>query len=338
MKLIDLHADTITALYYDKNNWEKEQEFILDIPANNLDINSLAIDLHKLRTADSLAQFFVLWLNIKNCLKYQISPWNLFLKQYNQLREQIDRFSSQINFVTNLDELNTTQEQNKLAGFTCVEEGAFISSIEQLSEAHKLGVRYITLVWNYETHIGVPSAIDQSRGLTPFGCEMVEAMQKIGIMVDVSHLSDRGVIDVLSIAKKPIIASHSNARALCNHTRNLPDELIRGIAKNGGVIGVNCVPYFLDEKDSTIRVANIIRHIQHIYNLAGIDALAIGNDFDGFTASTPEFDEITTIADMPKLISALLEAKFNSSQIEKIFSKNILRVMSDTCAFAGTIS
>lgn len=327
MKLIDLHADTLTALYYDVNNWQAEQEFILTSPVNNLDINPLHIDLAKLRQADSLAQFFVLWLNIKNCLKYKLSPWDLFIKQYNLLREQLDKYSEQIAFVTNLSELKQAAAQNKLAGFTCVEEGAFISRIEQLQDAYNLGVRYITLVWNYETHIGVPSAIDQTRGLKPFGAKMVVEMQRLGIMVDVSHLSDRGVVDVLSLAKKPIIASHSNARSLCDHTRNLPDELIKGIADNGGVIGINCVPYFLSQSDETIRLVQLVAHIRHIYNIAGIDALAIGNDFDGFSAKTPAVDEIKNIADMPKLVQALQNGGFSEAQIEKIFAKNILRVM-----------
>lgn len=330
MKLIDLHADTLTSLYYDVNNWQPEQEFILTSPVNELEKNNLCIDLEKLRAADSIAQFFVLWLNLKNCLKYQVSPWNLFMKQYNLLREQLDKYSSQISFVTNTQEMNQAHVDNKLSAFTCVEEGAFISSIEQLIKAHRLGVRYITLVWNYETHIGVPSAIDQTRGLKPFGCEMVENMQKLGMMVDVSHLSDRGVKDVLSITKKPIIASHSNARELCGHTRNLTDQLIRGIADTGGVIGVNCVPYFLDEHEKVIKVSNIIAHIKHIYDLAGEDVLAIGNDFDGFKANNPDIDEIKTIADMPKLVSGLSGAGFTERQIEKIFSLNICRVM-DEC-------
>lgn len=329
MKLIDLHADTLTALYYDVDNWQPEQEFILTTPVNNLDLNPLHIDLAKLRQADSLAQFFVLWMNLKNCLKYKLSPWDLFIKQYNLLREQLEQYSEQISFVTNTSELEQVASQNKLAGFTCVEEGAFISRIEQLQDAYNLGVRYITLVWNYETHIGVPSAIDQNRGLKPFGAEMVAEMQRLGIMVDVSHLSDRGVLDVLNLTTKPIIASHSNVRSLCSHTRNLPDALIQGIANTGGVIGINCVPYFLSDNDETIRVQNMVAHIRHIYNLAGIEALAIGNDFDGFSGKTPEQDEIKSIADIPKLVQALQVDGFSESQIEKIFAQNILRVMGD---------
>lgn len=327
MKLIDLHADTLTALYYMNGEKLKDQEFLRDYPIANLAQNDFAIDLVKLCQADSLAQFFVLWLNLQGCERYQMSPWDLFIKQYWQLRQQLNSCSEEISFVTSLAELDIARAQNKLAGFACVEEGAFVDSMEQLGEAYRLGVRYITLVWNYETHIGVPSAIDQSRGLKAFGYEMVEAMQDLGMLVDVSHLSDRGVRDVLQLAKKPIIASHSNARALCNHTRNLPDELIVGIANNGGVIGVNCVPQFLDENSNIIRIQRLIEHIQYIYNLAGEDVLAIGNDFDGFKHLTPELDEIRTIADLPLVADVLLESGFSSRQIDKIFHQNVLRVL-----------
>lgn len=327
MKLIDLHADTLTALYYMNGEKLKDQEFLRDYPIANLAQNDFAIDLVKLRQADSLAQFFVLWLNLQGCERYQMSPWDLFIKQYWQLRQQLNSCSEEISFVTSLAELDIARAQNKLAGFACVEEGAFVDSMEQLGEAYRLGVRYITLVWNYETHIGVPSAIDQSRGLKEFGHEMVEAMQDLGMLVDVSHLSDRGVRDVLQLAKKPIIASHSNARALCNHTRNLPDELIVGIANNGGVIGVNCVPQFLDENSNIIRIQRLIEHIQYIYNLAGEDVLAIGNDFDGFKHLTPELDEIRTIADLPLVADVLLKSGFSSRQIDKIFHQNVLRVL-----------
>lgn len=327
MKLIDLHADTLTALYYMDGEKLKDQEFLRDYPIASLAQNHFAIDLVKLRQADSLAQFFVLWLNLQGCKRHQMTPWDLFIKQYWQLRQQLNSCSEEISFVTSLAELDIARAQNKLAGFACVEEGAFVDSMEQLGEAYRLGVRYITLVWNYETHIGVPSAIDQSRGLKAFGYEMVEAMQDLGMLVDVSHLSDRGVRDVLQLAKKPIIASHSNARALCNHTRNLPDELIVGIANNGGVIGVNCVPQFLDENSNIIRIQRFIEHIQYIYNLAGEDVLAIGNDFDGFKHLTPELDEIRTIADLQLVADVLLESGFSSRQIDKIFHQNVLSVL-----------
>ena len=326
MKLIDLHADTITALYYDPHAYSPEQEFISNAPVGNLAKNELHIDLERLKQADSLAQFFVLWLNLKACDKYQVEPWAHFIKLYNLLIQQIELNSDHIELVRDYASLERVSQQGKLAAFACVEEGGFIRDLGQLEQAYQLGVRYITLVWNYESHIAVPSCIDQTRGLKPFGYQMVERMQQLGMLVDVSHLADQGVRDVLRIAKLPIIASHSNAQVLCEHTRNLSDELIRGIADNGGVIGVNCVPYFLDSEDKTIRLAKMVAHIKHIYQIAGEDVLAIGNDFDGFSSHSSD-DEIKSIADLPKLVTALQNNGFSERVIEKIFHGNVLRVL-----------
>lgn len=330
MKLIDWHADTITTLYDEIRRYHADQEKNPDaaMVCPSLAHNNLRVDLDKLVAADSLAQFFVLWLNLRSCEKYQVRPWDHFVTLYNFLHEQIAAANNQIELVHNLPELKSAMLHDKLAGFISVEEGAFISSLFELEAAYNMGVRYITLVWNYETHIGVPSCIDQTRGLKPFGREMVEYMQLLNMLVDVSHLSDQGVRDVLAIAKSPIIASHSDARALCEHTRNLPDELLQAIANNGGIIGIGCVPNFLDSQYKTIKIDTMIRHIQHVYNVAGIDAIAIGNDFDGYTCYTPQDDEIKTIADVPKLAVELGKAGFTHEQIEKIFYKNSLRVLS----------
>lgn len=327
MSLIDLHADTITAMYYDINNWQHEQEFILENPRLNLAKNNLHIDLDKLQQADSLAQFFVCWLNLKGCEKYNITPWDLFIKQYNALQTQLNKYPEQIKFVRNKKEMFDAKSQGKISAFTCIEEGACIDSLDKLAIAKDMGVQYITMVWNYETHIAIPAAIDQTKGLKKFGFAMVEEMQNLDILVDVSHLSDQGVQDILSVSKKPIIASHSNTRELCSHRRNLTNESIIGIANNGGVIGVNCYPAFLDDHDPIIKINNMVRHIRHIYNLAGENVIAIGNDFDGFHSKQPEKDEIKHIGDMPKLIDALIHNGFTHQQVEKFFSGNVIRIL-----------
>lgn len=327
MKLIDLHADTITALYYDVDNFQAESEFIKSIPCNELAKNRHRIDIVKLKKADSMAQFFVLWLNLEKCYKHNVSAWDHFLKLHKVLMGELAKSPNDIALASDFKSLEQNNQENKINAFIAVEEGAFISNLDDLDVAYKMNVRSITLVWNYETHIGVPGCIDQTRGLTQFGFAMVEKMQKLGILVDVSHLSDQGALDVLSIAKKPIIASHSDARILCNHTRNLPDYLIRKIAENGGIIGVGCVPNFLDEVYKTIKIDTLVRHIKHIYNIGGIDVVALGNDFDGYKCYTPDLDEIKNIGDMPLLIDKLLLAGFTNNEVEKIFNLNALRVL-----------
>lgn len=327
MKLIDLHADTITALYYEAGNFIAESEFINNLPVSQLAANKHQVDIHKLKVAKSQAQFFVLWLNLAKCKKYNISAWDHFAKLHHLLISELNKSPEDILIANNFKSLEQNDQADKISAFIAVEEGAFIETLDDLDRAYAMNVRYITLVWNYETHIGVPSVIDQTRGLTKFGFDMVEKMQDLGILVDISHLSDEGAEDVLASVKKPIIASHSNARSLCNHTRNLPDKLIRKVADNGGIIGVGCVPNFLDEVNKTIKIDTMIRHIQHIHKIAGIDTIALGNDFDGYKCYTPELDEIKNISEMPKLVDKLLLAGFTNSEVEKIFSQNALRVI-----------
>lgn len=327
MKLIDFHADTITTLYYDLDNFVSDSEFIYREPQSALAKNQHRIDIAKLKAADSLAQFFALWLNLEKCHKYNISAWEHFLKLHKSLMSELDKSAGEIAIATDLASLEKNNLQNKISAFIAVEEGAFITDLADLDTAYNMNVRYITLVWNYETHIAVPSYIDQTRGLKAFGFAMVEKMQDLGILVDVSHLSDQGVRDVLAIAKNPIIASHSDVRALCNNKRNLPDELIKKIADNGGIIGVGCVPNFLDEVYKTIKIETMVKHIQYIYKVAGIEVLALGNDFDGYKCYTPDTDEIKNIADMPKLIDKLLASGFTSAQVEKIFNLNAKRIL-----------
>lgn len=327
MKLIDLHADTITALYYKAGNCVAESEFINELPKSKLASNEHQVDINKLKLASSMAQFFVLWLNLEKCKKYKISAWDQFIKLHRLLISELNKSPNSIALASDFKSLQQNNHAHKMNAFVAVEEGAFIEKLDDLDVAYSMNVRYITLVWNYETHIGVPSCVDQTRGLTKFGFDMVTKMQDLGILVDISHLSDQGAFDVLSIARKPIIASHSNARSICNHTRNLPDLLIREIANNGGVIGVGCVPNFLDEINKTIKIDTMIRHIQHIHNIAGIDSIALGNDFDGYKCYSPDLDEIKNIGDMPKLADKLLLAGFKTAEIEKIFNQNALRII-----------
>ena len=161
--------------------------------------------------------------------------------------------------------------------------------------------------------------------LKPFGIEIVERMNDLGIIVDVSHLSDGGLWDVLKHSKKPVIASHSNARALCDHQRNLTDEMIRALAEKGGVSGINFYPYFLNESGKA-NIDDLIRHIEHMYYVGGEDFVAMGTDFDGFNDG--ELD-IKHLGQINYLYEALKKRKFNDSQIEKFWNKNAMRIIKE---------
>lgn len=199
---------------------------------------------------------------------------------------------------------------------------------ERLREFYDLGIRLITLTWNYENALGYPNSQNASvmmRGLKPAGREMVEEMNRLGIIIDVSHLSDGGFWDVARISKKPFIASHSNARAVTEHPRNLTDRMIRTIAESGGVIGINFCPRFLNEKGKVSRIRDMVRHIHHIYQTGGEDVLAIGTDLDGITGKL----EINSCEKLEHLEDALKKRHMSGRILEKMWSRNAKRVLKE---------
>ena len=152
---------------------------------------------------------------------------------------------------------------------------------------------------------------------------MVERMNDLGMIIDVSHLSDGGFWDVLEHSRKPFVASHSNARALCSHRRNLTDEMIRAMAEKGGVAGVNFYPVFVHESGK-ITAENLADHVEHMYKVGGEDFVAMGTDFDGYDEGQ---STITNIGQMDEVYDAIKKRGFSDRQMDKFWSGNILRVM-----------
>ena len=150
----------------------------------------------------------------------------------------------------------------------------------------------------------------------------MEEMERIGILIDVSHLNDAGIRDIFELTHGPVIASHSNARALCSHLRNLSDNNIRMIGERGGVIGINYFVGFLEDGGKIGRIEKMVEHMQYIKNLAGIDAIALGSDFDGFG----EPCELSGAEKMQQLTAEMERQGFSSAEIDKVFSLNALRV------------
>lgn len=164
---------------------------------------------------------------------------------------------------------------------------------------------------------------DSSRGLTEKGFFFIQRMEELGMIIDVSHLSDAGFWDIVQHTKKPFVASHSNARALCGHCRNLTDDMIRAVAGRGGVIGLNFYGCFLNEtNDSHSRVARMAAHARHMLKVGGSGCLGLGSDFDGISGEL----EIQDCSQMQKLINELERAHFTGTEIENILWRNVMRV------------
>ncbi|MCM1102687.1 MAG: dipeptidase [Clostridium sp.] len=190
----------------------------------------------------------------------------------------------------------------------------------RLARMRSDGVRLLTLTWNHENVLGYPNG--SAGGLKQAGYEAVAFMQELGMLVDVSHLSDRGFWDVMDSAKKPVIASHSCARSLCGHPRNLTDAQLKAIGENGGVVGVNFHAPFLKENGVSGSIQDVVRHLRHIISCAGSEAAAFGSDYDGMQG-TPEWGGCEG---MPRLIEAL-SGYFDADTMEKICYRNAERLL-----------
>ena len=212
-----------------------------------------------------------------------------------------------------------------------VEEGGVINgNLSRIDELYNKGIRLITLTWNHPNCLGYPNSRDKSimeKGLTELGCRTVERMNELGILVDVSHLSDGGFWDCIRISKTPVCASHSNARALCGHPRNLSDHMIRTLAENGGVAGLNFYPAFLTGRDEAV-LDDIARHAVYMIRCGGEDVAAIGTDFDGFDNKARD-GWIGHVREMEAVWDAMKKRGVTERQLDKIMSGNALRVIRD---------
>ena len=317
MNLIDMHCDTI---------WK-----LMETNGTTLNDNPFCIDLQKLKRAESTAQFFACFIYLK-----QFEGNGRYTKGYDyamqmlaRIKQEIVQNKDAIAIARNFLEFDKNQAQGKLSAFVTIEEGGILDSqVNRLHTLYQEGVRLVTLLWNEENCIGSPNSKDRKimqKGLKPFGFEVVEQMNALGMLIDVSHLSDGGFWDVLSTSSKPIVASHSNARALCEHPRNLTDDMIRALAEKGGVIGLNFYPYFVNPVGHA-SVSDLAEHALHLFYIGGEDAVAIGTDFDGFDDGKLE---LTDIGQIDRLYAELQKRGFTERQLEKIWSKNIFRIVKD---------
>jgi membrane dipeptidase len=309
MKVIDFHCDTLSKLAEDNSSELRKNQF--------------SVDIEKMEKSNYLAQFFAAFVDRSQ----HRDPYSRALELIEIFKREEGKNKDKIRQAYSYEDLLANEKEGKISCFLSIEEGAALKgSFDRLQEFYRQGVRLITLTWNFPNEIGYPNAENKYRGkgLTAFGFQLVEAMNKMGIIIDVSHLSDKGFWDVASKSKSPFLASHSNARAIRNHSRNLTDEMIGALAEKGGIIGVNYYSNFLADKNiGTIQ--DIITHMKHIRKIGGIGILALGSDFDGI--STPvEFEDCSQ---MDQLYYGLLKNGFSQDEADKIFYYNGLRFLRD---------
>ncbi|MCQ2513227.1 MAG: dipeptidase [Lachnospiraceae bacterium] len=362
MPIIDMHCDTIAMIL--NKEWDavrklRGKDTVEQVPLRE---NLLHIDLLRMKKAGYMCQCFAMFTGMDMIPKLGISAFDYV----NRLNDTWDREILANADLIKPALTGTEIEENYKAGFMSalktVEEGAvYEGSIDKMKALYAKGIRMSTLTWNFENELaypnyfkwetkdgalhcsaeeGMPSPMnkdivriwteaDQDRKLKEKGREMVLAMEEMGVVLDVSHLNDAGILDILDLVQKdtPVIASHSNARAITGHCRNLTDEMLRKIADHGGISGINFAADFLNERGDNLSTAeDMIEHMKYIRNISGTDCIGLGTDFDGIDNKV----EFGGCEGMPKLADAMKKAGFTEDEIDKVFYKNALRVFKKT--------
>ncbi len=315
---IDLHCDTISALQEKK--WHLKDA-------------NLQVNLNHLKQGNCMLQCFAMFIHLKKTK----NPCLDCLKMIDYYYQELEK-NKEIAPVFSYNDVLKNQEKGLISALLTIEEGGVTeNSLELLRIYYRLGVRMICLNWNFINGVGHPNFVytqrpdfktpEEEKGLTEYGIQMVQEMNRLGIIVDVSHLSDKGFYDCIRYSTKPIVASHSNARSICNHVRNLTDDMILKLKENGGVMGMNfCAAFLADdeaEAEGKDTIPYLILHMKHIKRIAGAEVIAIGSDFDGID---PDIS-LKNASLLPRLFDEMRHQGFTEEEISMISYKNFLRVL-----------
>lgn len=303
--VFDSHCDTATEL------WSK---------GKTLENYSGHVSLPGMRTLSGCGQFFAFctYGGIKTNWSYEQLLW----EPYHYFMKQLETNKASVALCRTGAEFDETVENGKIAAFLALEGAEGISCDPgRLDELRAAGITMVNLTWNADNALAGCSFYD-GPGLSVSGKEFVRRAQRLGIMIDVSHISDRAFWDIMDITEKPIVASHSNSRALCHHSRNLTDEQYLAICQSGGYVGINLYGAFLSEtKDADFET--VYTHMDHFLELGG-EHVALGGDLDGCEQLPCGF---TGIQDYEKLASFLEQKGFAETVIQNIYSNTMKKVV-----------
>lgn len=323
MRYIDLHCDTLM-----KTSMGKDGKLLFE--------NSIAsVDFKRMKKGDYLAQFFAIFLlndKIYEMLGREVITFDDYIDELlSHLKSSVAENNDIIEMAYNGADIRKNAENGKMSAILTIEDGkSLFDDVKKLDLYYEKGIRLISLLWNFENCIGFPNSTDpeiMSKGLKPFGFEVVERMNELGMIIDVSHLSDGGFYDVAKHSKKPFIASHSNSRSLSPHQRNLTDDMIKVLGEKGGVAGLNFGPEFLNA-DITVRDSTVdlmIKHLNHMKNIGGEGVVALGTDFDGIGGNL----EVDSADKMDLLFNGLKKDGWAESQLDKLAKDNAMRVIDE---------
>lgn len=263
------------------------------------------------------------------------------LMQIDLIHRMADRYPDTFALATTADEVMTAFNSGRVAALIGLEGGhAIEGSLDVLRTFRDLGVRYMTLT-HWKTHAWADAATDEPRhqGLSEFGELVVREMNRLGILIDLSHVSDETMIDALRLSEAPVIYSHSSARALTDHVRNVPDSILTQVADNGGIVMVNYAPSYVSdevrlyqetESDASpaprATLAQVADHFDHLVSVAGIDHVGFGSDFDGIDTTPIGLEDVSTF---PAIVAELIQRGYTDTEIKKLLGLNLLRVLGD---------
>lgn len=302
--IFDAHCDTLTELI-------EKNEDLADFSGM---INAKMFDCY-----NGFVQIFAAWVNPK-----EENPLLVPVALADKFYEECEK--NNLTHITDKKTLIDAIENKKNGAILSIEGGsALCGNIRCLLPLYRLGYRALGLVWNDENEICGSAADSNDVGLKPFGYEVVKKMNRLGMAVDVSHASDKTFWDTISASEKPIIASHSNARSICAHSRNLTDEQIKAIASCGGVIGLNLYTLFLNGTDEA-QIGDVIRHAEHILSLGGEDCLGLGTDFDGISTAPVNLESADKLS---ALFDEFKRLGYSDELIQKITHENFYRVFKE---------
>ena len=300
---IDAHADTIS------------RALSLDQSQQNLYSNdALHVDFSRLAKFDAPVQVFALWLS-DAFVSTAFEQTNLMLDFFEQ---EVKKHSDIIEIALDLDDIRRIAFDGKISAILSIEGGeALMGNLENLDHFYNRGVRILGLTWNRENALGFGQATGSTRGLKPFGIEVVQRMDELGMIVDVSHLNEAGFRDFQNISTRPYMASHSNAYSVLAHNRNLRDDQILAIVESGGIIGFNMFSSFIASM-SRVTIDDVMAHFRHFIKIGAGNNIGLGCDFDGIHL-TPE--GITDVSSLKALREALAE-EFDEDTAHRIMEGN----------------
>lgn len=325
MKVIDMHCDTFRRIYILRES-EGKKETLLENPFH--------VDLKKMTKGDYLLQNFAMFIPLTETE----NAFDTAMDMIDFYYEELSRYQDMIRPVYTFEDIVDNQANGRMSALLTIEEGEAVrGNLSYLRDFYRLGVRMIGLTWNFENQIGCPNLqmkngeplmeVRTEKGLTSFGIEMIQEMERLGMIIDVSHLSDGGFWDVIKYTRQPFVASHSNAASRHNVSRNLTDHMLKALGERGGVCGLNyCEDFLTAGKRSEEEMLEVMaEHVRHMADVAGVEVCALGSDLDGIPGNTG----VPDASCVQRLVGALEKKGFHESEIEKIFYKNVLRVYRD---------